>query len=495
WFIMKDTYLTYINPSTYEIRFPMLVDRAFEFETGLKHTGTQHGIKVTNLQRSLVVKCKKKHEKEAWHQQLEILRERCTINGFCGDKANQFNSFVPMRENQLGYWFVNAKGYMESIAKAISNAKEEIFITDWWLSPELMLVRPSNDPLHRLDNLLGKKADEGIRIYIMIYREMSFAMGLNSAHTERVLKSKNKTNIKIIRHPRHHVTSGMQLLWSHHEKCVIIDQKIAFIGGIDLCYGRWDDDLMRLVDLGEENVRTLKSPAEIAAENLGSKKEPVEASKKIITEMAEDAGVTQSLGSEEMGANTGPRNKFEYEHPVDRKYAEANIRAKEQQRIEDERNEDSAQRHTSHWVKIQKKMMRQSSFDSDVEHETEQSTAQYPLIDVQIDTTQRFFIGKDYSNSYKKDFEFLEKYNEDYIERDKNPRMPWHDEALVVLGEVARDAARHFIQRWNIHKCELGLNDGSTPFLLPKSYDDKHELNDIDWKSFLDSTPIQVDAQ
>jgi len=31
-------------------------------------------------------------------------------------------------------------------------------------------------------------------------------------------------------------------------------------------------------------------------------------------------------------------------------------------------------------------------------------------------------------------------------------RTPWHDEGLVVLGEVARDVARHFIQRWNIHK-------------------------------------------
>ncbi len=40
----------------------------------------------------------------------------------------------------------------------------------------------------------------------------------------------------------------------------------------------------------------------------------------------------------------------------------------------------------------------------------------------------------------------------DYIDRKMSPRMPWHDEALVVTGEAARDCARHFIQRWNIHK-------------------------------------------
>ncbi|CAF1585304.1 unnamed protein product, partial [Didymodactylos carnosus] len=141
-------------------------------------------------------------------------------------------------------------------------------------------------------------------------------------------------------------------------------------------------------------------------------------------------------------------------------------------------------------------MMRRNSNDSDEYQEIEQPTVPLqPLIDVQIDTRERFFIGKDYSNSYHKDFEFLEKYNEDYIEREKCPRMPWHDEALVVLGEVARDAARHFIQRWNIHKRELCMNDNSIPFLLPKTYDDKRELNDINWKSFLDLTPIPVNAQ
>jgi hypothetical protein len=36
---------------------------------------------------------------------------------------------------------------------------------------------------------------------------------------------------------------------------VIIDQSVAFTGGIDLCFGRWDDDMHRLVDLGrKENI-------------------------------------------------------------------------------------------------------------------------------------------------------------------------------------------------------------------------------------------------
>ena len=47
---------------------------------------------------------------------------------------------------------------MEAVAKALLKAKEEVFITDWWLSPEIMMIRPFNDESFRLDLLLGKIA-------------------------------------------------------------------------------------------------------------------------------------------------------------------------------------------------------------------------------------------------------------------------------------------------------------------------------------------------
>lgn len=56
---------------------------------------------------------------------------------------------------------------MEAVARGILAAKEEIFITDWWLSPELLLVRPCQDESMRLDNLLGKRA---VR-FVMISRD------------------------------------------------------------------------------------------------------------------------------------------------------------------------------------------------------------------------------------------------------------------------------------------------------------------------------------
>ena len=36
------------------------------------------------------------------------------------------------------------------------------------------------------------------------------------------------------------VSEGAILYWAHHEKLCLIDGRTAFMGGLDLCYGRWD---------------------------------------------------------------------------------------------------------------------------------------------------------------------------------------------------------------------------------------------------------------
>ena len=50
----------------------------------------------------------------------------------------------------------------------------------------------------------------------------------------------------------------MRIRWSHHEKMVVIDRKIAFLGGLDLCFGRWDTPEHRLNDNPENVSECLK---------------------------------------------------------------------------------------------------------------------------------------------------------------------------------------------------------------------------------------------
>lgn len=57
-----------------------------------------------------------------------------------------------------------------------------------------------------------------------------------------------------MRHPDH--VSSSVYLWAHHEKIIVIDQSVAFVGGIDLAYGRWDDGEHRLKDVGSATRST-----------------------------------------------------------------------------------------------------------------------------------------------------------------------------------------------------------------------------------------------
>jgi len=61
---------------------------------------------------------------------------------------------------------------------------------------------------------------------------------------------------KVMRHPDH--VSSAVYLWAHHEKIIVIDQSVAFVGGIDLAYGRWDDLEHRLTDVGSVTLSHLE---------------------------------------------------------------------------------------------------------------------------------------------------------------------------------------------------------------------------------------------
>ena len=77
----------------------------------------------------------------------------------CFSLPNPHRSFAPVRTTIPCSWFVDGATYMSAVADAIENAREEVFITDWWLSPEIYMKRPAICGDHwRLDSLLKRKA-------------------------------------------------------------------------------------------------------------------------------------------------------------------------------------------------------------------------------------------------------------------------------------------------------------------------------------------------
>ncbi|KAL1549561.1 phospholipase D [Salvia divinorum] len=130
---------------------------------------------------------------------------------------------------------------------AINEVESQIYITGWWLCPELYLRRPyHNNTSFRLDILLEAKAKEEVQIHILLHKEVSLALKINSLFSKRKLLSIHE-NVKVLRYPDH-LSTGVYL-WSHHEKLVIVDNKMCYIGELDLCFGRFDTTEHKISDL------------------------------------------------------------------------------------------------------------------------------------------------------------------------------------------------------------------------------------------------------
>ncbi|KAG8480887.1 hypothetical protein CXB51_025579 [Gossypium anomalum] len=187
--------------------------------------------KVTCGSRSVRLRTKSSGKAKDWVAAINDAGLR-PPEGWC--HPHRFGSFAPQRAQ----WFVDGRAAFDAIASSIEDAKSEIFICGWWLCPELYLRRPFHEQASsRLDALLEAKAKQGVQIYILLYKELALALKINSVYSKRKLLSIHE-NVRVLRYPDHFSTGVY--LWSHHEKLVIVDYQICFIGGLDLCFGRYD---------------------------------------------------------------------------------------------------------------------------------------------------------------------------------------------------------------------------------------------------------------
>ncbi|RDA95171.1 hypothetical protein CP533_1936 [Ophiocordyceps camponoti-saundersi (nom. inval.)] len=198
------------------------------------------------------------------HRHDEEHEQRCDEKRTKTCEANRFQSFFPERDGNLVKWYVDGRDYFWAVSVALEEAQESIYIADWWLSPELFLRRPPyHSQKHRLDQILKRRAEAGVKIYIIVYKEVEAALTCNSRHTKNALQamcpegSPGYGNIRVVRHPDHNVfenAADMTMYWAHHEKFIVIDYYLAFIGGLDLCFGRWDARQHPLSDVHPEGV-------------------------------------------------------------------------------------------------------------------------------------------------------------------------------------------------------------------------------------------------
>uniref|UniRef100_A0A8C3RRY4 Phospholipase n=1 Tax=Chelydra serpentina TaxID=8475 RepID=A0A8C3RRY4_CHESE len=467
WLVVKDSFLMYMKMDSGAISFVLLVDKEFSIKIGKKETETEYGLRIDNLSRSLILKCNSYRHARWWGQGIEEFIQK---NGKNFLTHHRFGSYAAIQENTLAKWYVNAKGYFEDVANAMEAAREEIFITDWWLSPEIFMKRPVVEGNRwRLDCILKRKAQQGVRIFVMLYKEVELALGINSEYSKRTLMRLHP-NIKVMRHPDH--VSSSVYLWAHHEKLVVIDQSVAFVGGIDLAYGRWDDDEHRLTDVGSvkriAGTKSTSTPTAESTEALALKTQP-------LGNLPQHRNSDDILDSSRM-KGIGKPKKFSrfsiYKHLQKHGLHHADSVSS----IDSESgycNPSRSQQNLIQSLKPHLKMFHHPTESKQGLTECEDDKGSIRSLKTGVGELlgeTRFWHGKDYCNFVFKDWVQLDKPFADFIDRYTTPRMPWHDISSVVHGKAARDVARHFIQRWNFTKImKPKYRSLSYPFLLPKS--------------------------
>ena len=85
--------------------------------------------------------------------------------------------------------------------------------------------------------IFRRKAEEGVQIYILIFNDTNV---LDYGNTEAMayynkLMPKNFYYIN-----RSGIAATEWKFFAHHEKCVVVDDQIGFISGLDLALGRFE---------------------------------------------------------------------------------------------------------------------------------------------------------------------------------------------------------------------------------------------------------------
>lgn len=185
-------------------------------------------------------------------------------------------SFNPRIALSGGKYYESHKCW-EDVFDAINNARQFIYITGWSVNANITLIRLANReggavPTITLGELLKRKAREGVRVLLLVWDDRTSVGlgpirrdGLMATHDQDTARYFEGTDVHCVLCPRNPDEGGSYVqdlevasMFTHHQKTVIADcgsnrdarrrrrakgnemKIVSFLGGIDLCDGRYD---------------------------------------------------------------------------------------------------------------------------------------------------------------------------------------------------------------------------------------------------------------
>ncbi|CAH2039360.1 unnamed protein product [Thlaspi arvense] len=151
---------------------------------------------------------------------------------------------------------------------AIRQARRLIYITGWSVWHKVRLLRDKAGPASEcsLGELLRSKSQEGVRVLLLIWDDPTSRSilgyktdGVMATHDEETRRFFKHSSVQVLLCPRNAgkrhswvkqrlVHQEVGTIYTHHQKNVIVDADaganrrkiVAFVGGLDLCDGRYD---------------------------------------------------------------------------------------------------------------------------------------------------------------------------------------------------------------------------------------------------------------
>eukprot|EP00850_Spirogloea_muscicola_P018224 SM000165S02185 [mRNA] locus=s165:68144:71459:+ [translate_table: standard] len=232
------------------------------------------------------------------------LRTGCRVRLF--QDAHVPNGLLP-RVHLAGDRVYEPGRCWEETFAAIAGARHLVYVAGWSVNTETTLVRDLERPVPgavgvTLGELLKRKANEGVAVLVMQWDDRTSsqllhnATGIMNTHDEETRMYFAGTKVHCFLCPRNPaknltISQGAQIgnLFTHHQKMVAVDvpadvshpldgrRRIAsFVGGIDLCGGRFDTQAHSLfATLSTYHAADYHQACfETAAQELGGPREP-----------------------------------------------------------------------------------------------------------------------------------------------------------------------------------------------------------------------------
>jgi len=151
----------------------------------------------------------------------------------------------PPREGCRLEVLIDGANALPEIARALSGAKRFIHITGWHLAPSFQLVR-DRGPGHGAIGVLLAELSQRVDVRVLVWSGSPVPV----FHPTRAEISQALENLVRGTRIRAHGDPREHPLHCHHEKTVVIDNEVAFVGGIDLT-----DDAGDRYDTSEHHAR------------------------------------------------------------------------------------------------------------------------------------------------------------------------------------------------------------------------------------------------